>query len=273
MYKAFVVAKYDLTRLLSSKVILFYVLSYIPLGVGIVYLGAYGYRELGLSGFGPIVASLVNFTLLLSGLMAIAISSLSIVGERERGFLRLVLAQPITRRMYMLGKFLSHYLGVVLATTAGFGVTALFSSLVLSAEDLDVFLVFVAIALAYLAPMSALGLFISVVSESRFSAIIATIATWFLFTSVYQLVITAVDTMLKLSWRQIALSALVNPVEAARLLYIYTLDPRLVYLGQVGVYFALEFGPLIPSLTLMSLGAWTLTFLLLALLLMDKIDL
>jgi len=136
-----------------------------------------------------------------------------------------------------------------------------------------VFLVFVAIALAYLAPMSALGLFISVVSESRFSAIIATIATWFLFTSVYQLVITAVDTMLKLSWRQIALSALVNPVEAARLLYIYTLDPRLVYLGQVGVYFALEFGPLIPSLTLMSLGAWTLTFLLLALLLMDKIDL
>ncbi len=273
MYKVWVVAKYELARLASSKVIWLYILSYIPLGAGIMYLGFYGYRELGLSGFGPIVASLVNFTLLLSSLVAITVSSLSVAGEREKGFIRLVLAQPVARRAYVLGKFLSHYLGVVLATAAGFGITALFSSFVLSGEDLGTFLMFATVALIYLAPMSAVGLFISVVSESRFSAVIAAIATWFIFTSVYQLVIISVDTVLKLSWRQIAFSALANPVEAARLLYIYILDPKLVYLGQVGVYFAMEFGPLIPVVALASLGCWMLVFLVLAILSMERVDL
>jgi len=273
MPKMLIIAKYELARLMFSRVIWFYILSYIPLGAGIVYLGVYGYRELGLSGFGPIAASLVNFALLLSGLVSVAVASLSVVGERERGFLRLVLAQPVDRRSYLLGKFLSYYFGVAVATTAGFGITAFFASLVLGSGDVWIYLGFVAVALAYLAPMSAVGMFISVVSESRFSAILAAIATWFIFTSVYQLVITSADTIFKLSWRQIAFSALANPVEAARLLYIYLLDPRLVYLGQVGVYFAREFGPLIPFAALASLGSWTLVFLVLGILAVEKLDL
>jgi len=183
------------------------------------------------------------------------------------------LAQPVARRSYLLGKFLSHYLAVVLSTAAGFGIAALFASSVLGSGDVWTFLNFVAVALAYLAPMSAIGLYISVTSESRFSAIIIATATWFIFTTVYQLAITAVDAVLALSWEQIAFSALANPVEAARLLFIYILDPRLVYLGQVGVYFAQAFGPLIPFAALASLGIWTFAFLGLGILTMEKVDL
>ncbi|AET32190.1 ABC transporter permease [Pyrobaculum ferrireducens] len=272
MSKISIIVKYDIAKIVSSRAVVGYVLSFVPLGLGLAYLGLLGFRELGLTGIGPISASLINFVLLISGLVSLSLAALSIVSEKERGFLARVLSQPVSRREYLIGKYISILVAVVLSTAAGFGIAALFISTVLTPVELITYLKFVAIATVYLFSTTSIGMLISVASRSRFDAILSAIAIWFFFTTLYQMVITYIDVVWRLSWTQLAATALANPVEAARLMYVQTLDPNLIYLGQGGVYFAAAYGPYIWLLSTISLAAWGFASIVLAIYIFSRAD-
>ncbi len=94
-------------------------------GVGISYYGAAASGSVGFASLPATLASLTSLAAILIPLIALLLAYDSIVAERERGSLALLLSYPLTRTELLLGKYLGH--GVILlgSTVAGFGFAAL----------------------------------------------------------------------------------------------------------------------------------------------------
>ena len=86
-------------------------------------LASAGYA--GLGGFGRTAASLVNALLLFVPLLGLTIGAGALAGDRERGTLYYLLAQPVSRAEVFWGKALGSVLGAGLAISIGFGLAAM----------------------------------------------------------------------------------------------------------------------------------------------------
>ena len=77
-------------------------------------------RVSALQAFGRTTATLMNLCLLLAPLVAVLMGAASIAGERERGTLEHLLAQPLTRTRLLLAKHAGLLVALTAATLAGF---------------------------------------------------------------------------------------------------------------------------------------------------------
>ena len=74
------------------------------LGLAAASAGIESASGLALQAFGRTTATLMNLCLLLAPLVAVLMGAASIAGERERGTLEHLLAQPLTRTRLLLAK-------------------------------------------------------------------------------------------------------------------------------------------------------------------------
>ena len=96
----------ELRDSLRARSFLLYSLAFLALGLGVSYVSAAGTGSLGLSGFGRTTAGLINIVLLVVPLMALSTGASAIAGDRERGMLLFLLAQPVSRLEVLLGKYI-----------------------------------------------------------------------------------------------------------------------------------------------------------------------
>jgi Cu-processing system permease protein len=180
----------------------------------------------------------MNLCLLLSPLVAVLMGAGSIAGERERGTLEHLLAQPLTRAGLLLGKHAGLLTALTLATLAGFVPAGV---LIASAAGLGMighYLLFPGIAALAGAAMAGVGLLISVSSRSAVQAQGTAIFAWFGFVLLYDLLLlgSLAASGMRAEWLAAALVA--NPVDAARVLGVLALEPDLYLLGPAGAYIA-----------------------------------
>jgi ABC-type transport system involved in multi-copper enzyme maturation permease subunit len=228
-------------------------------GVGLVaaYAASRSSYGLGLVGFGRTTATLTNFCLLLAPLVALTMGASAIASERDRGTLDFLLAQPISRRDILLGKYLGLSISTILATLAGF-VPAWIAVLAMSSFPAAArFAVFPAISAALVAAMLALGLLVSVSSGSAVQAQARAIFLWFAFVLLFDLLLMGTLVTADLGPEVLVMLLLLNPVDAARILAILALEPDLHLLGPAGAYLMGEVG--VPGTALLlsaSLSSW-----------------
>ena len=80
-----------------------YTIIFAGLSLGLSWIGLSGIGNYGLSGFGRTSASLINLVLLIVPMMGLTLGASSLAGERERGTLIYILAQPVSRIEVLLG--------------------------------------------------------------------------------------------------------------------------------------------------------------------------
>jgi ABC-type multidrug transport system ATPase subunit/ABC-type transport system involved in multi-copper enzyme maturation permease subunit len=188
--------------------------------------------------FGRTSATLLNLSLLLAPLLAVLMGASSITGERERGTLELLLAQPLTRSHLLLAKHGGLLVAITAATCAGFLPAGLMIAAAAGPGPLASFVMFPLLASACAAAMAGLGLLVSVTSRSAVQAQGTAVGIWFTFALLYDLVLIGVLAASGLPAGWLAATLLANPVDAARVLGVLALEPDLYLLGPAGAYLA-----------------------------------
>jgi ABC-type multidrug transport system ATPase subunit/ABC-type transport system involved in multi-copper enzyme maturation permease subunit len=228
------------------------------LGLAATATGLGSASGLGLQAFGRTTATLMNMCLLLAPLVAVLMGAASIAGERERGTLDHLLAQPLTRRALLLAKHGGLLAAITGATLAGFLPAGVLIAAAAGPGVIGHYLLFPAIAILAGAAMCGIGLLISVSSRSAAQAQGAAIFAWFCFVLLYDLILIGSLAVSGLPAGWLAVSLVLNPVDSARILGVLALEPDLYLLGPAGSFLATRLTPAGAALLLAgSLLAWT----------------
>lgn len=212
----------------------------------------YGYR-----GFARAFAGLVHLALLFVPLMALLPGTAAIADERESGALEYVLAQPVTFGEVYLGKWIGLGAALVLALTAGLGVSGAVAALRGVPIGLLVVL-WVQVALLALG-FAGLGLSLSAVTASRVRATTLAVVTWLIAVALGSLGLMLAFVRWGAPADVLTAWAFANPIEAFRMGIVSVLDPDLSLLGPVGGRIVARVGPYgATALATLSLVVWAL---------------
>ena len=212
----------------------------------------------GDQGFNRTTAGLVNLCLLLVPLLALVLGAGAVAGERERGTLASLLAQPISATELLVGKYVGLTIAVWGAIALGFGVAGVLIALLRPVAGIGGYALFVLLSAGLATTMLSLGVLMSVWSASRMQALAIAIVLWFALVLFYDLAAIGVALAIAPSGQTLVLAVLANPVEAARILAVIGLDPDLRVLGPLGAYLVNEVG--VRTTTALLVGAlllWT----------------
>lgn len=263
----------EIQESLRNRWLIIYAVIYTVLGLSLSYYSVLGLSYLGLKAFSRVAAALVNLTLYMVPLMSLSLAGLSLVSEREKNTLEILLAQPISKTEVALSRYLGITLSISLSTLLGYGLASWYLWLVLSSGDIIVFMQLMLISILLASTLSAVGLLISVLSRTRFEALATVLLTWLMFVVIYDLLIIGATLIADLKVSQILDLLVINPVEAARILMVQTLDPSLLLLGPTGLYISRTLGPSITFVFSVSMLLWTVACLWAAVYLFKRQDL
>jgi Cu-processing system permease protein len=206
------------------------------LGLAATATGLDSASGLAIQAFGRTTATLMNLCLLLAPLVAVLMGAASIAGEQERGTLEHLLAQPLTRTGLLLGKHAGLLVALTAATLAGFLPAGVLIAAAAGVGLVGHYLLFPAIAILAGAAMAGVGVLISVTSRSAVQAQGTAVFAWFAFVLLYDLVLMGTLALSGMAPEWLAAALVANPVDAARVLGVLTLEPDLYLLGPAGAY-------------------------------------
>ncbi len=252
---ALLLAQKELRDARRNRWLWLYTLSFVVLASALVWLGLSALGVYGVVGFGRTGASLINLILLIVPLMGLTLGALSLAGERERGTLLYLLAQPVSSTEVLFGKFLGLAMALIAAVSAGFGLSGLLISwqggLVQSELYLALWSLTVLLALLSLA----FGFLISALARKGATAMGVALFMWLGLVFLSDLGLMGTALVLKLSTRQLLGLALLNPLHSFKILAVLSVQGDLEILGPAGLYALRTFGEwLVPFLMLLLTG-------------------
>ncbi len=229
---------------MTSRWILGYIVAFTSLSLVFSHLGIIGLGTVGLRAFSGALAGIINLNLYIVPLISTITASLTIVSEREQGTLEFHLSLPITKAELVIAKTLTTNLSIIFATVLGYGLSSWYMMLALTEVDLVIFLKILATTLLMVFSFVGIGIFITTLASSRFAALAASIALWIFLAMVYEMVLMMLVIVFKLSAMELWFFMILNPLEASRLLMVYSVDPRMTFLGELGSFIVREAGEL-----------------------------
>lgn len=231
-----VITRKEVRDAMGSRWLFIYAGLFTILALGLSYVGHRNLGDLGFESFSRTTASLLNLCLLLAPLIALSLGAGAIAGERERGSLAYLLAQPLERWELVLGKFAGLFVSIAVATVAGFGLAGMVIAFYASTMDVTTYVLLLLLVLSLIAVMTGLGLLVSVVSQTRVQALGLALVVWFAAVLFFDLVLISVVSSSSLGGGGLLVALLANPVEIVRVLAIIHLEPDLQILGPFGAF-------------------------------------
>lgn len=200
------------------------------LALGIAAFGAAASGGTGFTGLSTTLISLSTLSMLLIPLIALMLAYDAIVGEDEGGTLLLLATYPMSRRTWLLGKFMGHAWVLGLATLCGFAV----AGVVIAFATPEAALAEVAAGLTTLIVSSvllgwsflALAYWISARAGSKQAAASQALITWFVFVLVLDLALLALLVGVRQGGAWLPWLMLANPAECFRLLVLSAVEPH-----------------------------------------------
>lgn len=229
------------------------------LAVGLAYFGSAASGFVGVISLATTLVSLASLAVFLIPLIALLLAYDTVVGERERGTLDLLLSYPLSRSQLLTGKLLGHGLILAVSTAVGFGSAGVLVTLV-ARESADLQLLF---SFAYfILSATLLGLafvaiahLISVTVGEKSRAAGAALVVWFLFVLVFDLVLLGglVATGGAVGKSVFPYLLLLNPTDVFRLANLGGFEPVKTYAGLASIVVE---GTFTPVRLLLVLGLW-----------------
>jgi Cu-processing system permease protein len=249
------IARRELREALHNKWLWFFAVGLAGLGLALSQAGMAAAGYAGLGGFGRTAASLVNALLLFVPLIGLVVGAATVAGDRERGALLYLLAQPVSRAEVFFGKALGAALAVIAALGLGFGLAGLglaFSGDTYVAAYLGMAGSVLLLALACLG----LGFVISTLTRKAATASGAALILWLVLVFLGDLGLVGATLSLRPTPAILLSMLLLNPLQVFKLSAIYNLRSALDVLGPVGQYAVYHYGERLPLLLAGLLLGW-----------------
>ena len=231
------IAMRELREALRNKWLLIYTLGFVALAFALsrASLASAGYA--GLGGFGRTAASLVNALLLFVPLLGLSVGAGALAGDRERGTLLYLLAQPVSRGEVFFG------LAALALSSAGGG-------------DPRAYLALLAFTLLLAAACLGLGFLISALTRKGSTAMGAALLLWLGLVFFADLALVGATLAIRPAPASLLNMLLANPLQAYKLGAIYGLRATLDTLGAVGQFATHRYGQNLPIFLGGLLAAW-----------------
>ncbi|AXA92199.1 ABC transporter permease [Massilia sp. YMA4] len=223
--------------------------------LAIGYFGAAQQGQVGFHGIEPTIASLASLVIYLVPLIALILGYDTVVGERERGALELLLSMPVSRFEILCGKYLGLAAALASATALGFGVGVLPLSAELTVADGWRYAYFVGSAILMGWAFLSIALCVSVLASDRVRASGAALALWFFFVLVFDLLLMGalVASNGGLDSGVFAALLMLNPADVFRLLNVFGSDQAQ---GMYGLATVMPPGWTRPAALCAVMAAW-----------------
>lgn len=239
-----VLFRLELADALRSRWALFTAAVYAVIFALFIWLGLRESTVLGFTGLSRVVLNVSNSIILAIPLVALVATSQTVVRARQSGFFELILTQPVKRSEWFISIVASRFvvvvgpmivlllLAVLLSSMSGVNDEALIPMVLRSSA------VTTALALAFLGT----GFWISTFSNSPERATVLSLLAWVIASALHDFALIGVLLRWKLSPQTVFFLAAANPVEAARVAILGSVDPDLSVLGPVGFWLANSLG-------------------------------
>ncbi|MEQ9617114.1 MAG: ABC transporter permease [Phycisphaerales bacterium] len=250
-------ARREFRDAIASKWFMLYTLAFTALAVGVSFLSLSGVGSHGFAGFGRTAAGLLNLIMLVVPLMALTAGAGAIAGERERGTLLYLLAQPVSRTQVLLGKYVGLASSLVCSLCIGFGVSAGVLAWRAGGVGVGAYAMLIAFTALVALSMLSVGMLISVVSRRSSVATGVALFVWLTLVFVSDLGLMASSVLFKLRVQEVFTLATLNPLQSFKMAVIINMNASLDVLGPVGAYASRTLGGALPWVLLSTLAAWT----------------
>jgi Cu-processing system permease protein len=241
-----------------------YAAAFTVLACGLAWLSVTGIARSGYASLGRTAGSLISLVLLVVPLMGLTLGAQAIAGERERGALLYLLAQPIDVLELVLAKFLGLVSAVAAAVLFGFGIAAMAMSGQASGGQLSGFVAFLLLTLLLAAASVAIGLLLSALAARAALAAGLALFVWLAMVLAGDLGLMGTALTLRLDADTVLALALVNPLQVFKVAAVLALRGGLDALGPAGLYATTRWGAALSPALAGLLVAWTLLPLLAA---------
>jgi Cu-processing system permease protein len=213
-----VVAREEYRRALETRWLFGFTALFAILVLGLSYFGLAQGREVGFQGFSRVTLSLMNLVLFLVPLTGLIVGVGSVAGRGEA--LPLLLAQPVSRREVLLGKYLGLGAALTVAQALGFGGGGVVVALQAGSDQAAGFAVLTLLSTALGWLSLAAALCIASLLPDRLRALSAALLLWLAMVVLYDIAILGTTAMLRGTPLQVVLipALLLNPVDLVRVL-------------------------------------------------------
>ncbi len=249
-------ARRELRDAVTSRWFPLYTIGFAVLAVATSFMSLAGSGSLGFAGFGRTAAGLLNLVMLIVPLMAMTAGATTISGERERGTLLYLLAQPVSRLEILLGKYLGLSIALCASVCMGFGLSAAVLAWKAGGAGVGSFLMLVALTCLLAVVMLAVGFLISVCTRKASVATGLAVFVWLAFVFLSDLGLMAGTIVFKLRVQELFALAMLNPVQAFKMSVVTQLNASLDVLGPAGAYASRSFDDALPWMLLGVLAGW-----------------
>jgi Cu-processing system permease protein len=255
-------ARREFRDALSSRWFMLYTIAFTVLAIAVSFISLSGVGSHGFAGFGRTAAGLLNLIMIVVPLMALTAGAGAIAGERERGTLLYLLAQPVSRTQVLLGKVAGLSAALLCSLLIGFGVSAGVLAWRAGGVGVGAYAMLVAFTAMLALSMLCAGLLISVLSRRTAVSTGLALFTWLALVFLSDLGLMAGTILFKLRVQEVFALGVLNPLQAFKMGVIVNMNASLDVLGPAGVYASQTFGDSLPWILASVLAAWTLVPLL-----------
>jgi len=261
---SFSFARREFRDAIASRWFLLYTLAFTALAVGVSFMSLSGVGSHGFAGFGRTTAGLLNLIMLVVPLMALTAGAGAIAGERERGTLLYLLAQPVSRTQVLLGKYFGLAAALICSLCIGFGISAAVLAWRAGGVGMGSFLMLVGSTALLALAMLSVGMLISVMSRRTSVATGLALFAWLTLVFVSDLGLMAGSLVFKLRVQEVFGLAILNPLQAFKMGVIVNMNASLDVLGPVGAYATHTMGAGLPWILAATVLAWAVVPLVIA---------
>jgi len=263
-------ARREFRDAISSRWFILYTVAFTVLAVAVSFMSLAGSGSHGFAGFGKTTAGLLNLIMLVVPLMALVAGAGSIAGERERGTLLYLLAQPISRVELLLGKYIGLAIALCCSMCIGFGLSAGVLAWRVGGVGINAFVMLVIFTCGLALAMLSVGMLLSVMSRRSGVATGLGLFAWLILVFLSDLGLMAGTILFKLRVQEVFVIGIMNPLQAFKMAVMVNMNASLDVLGPVGMYASQTFGGALPWILALVLGVWTVVPLGIAVLIFRK---
>lgn len=166
---------------------------FVILTLAVSYFGAaQAGGETGFQGLLETVLGMIGVEVFLVPILGLMLGYGTVVGEKERGSMLLLLSMPVTRAETILGKFLGLGAVMLVAILGGLGVAGGVVMAFAGTEGWREYLIFIGGSVAFALAFLSIGLLVSTLTRRRTTAMGLGIFAWFFFVLIFDLILTGV---------------------------------------------------------------------------------
>ncbi len=204
--------------------------------IAITITGLSSFRQLGLGSIGPAAVGLLNLALLLPTAQALLMAAMTVATNREGGLYAMARARGVRPRYLIFSAWWAATVASWAAIAGGFGVVAFILALNVPAQDLLTFFALILVAMGASATAAGLGALVGAVVSTRLQAALLGLGAWFTWAIGLDLVVLGLGVFAQLGAPGLIFATVANPLQAARLLALFSFDASATILGPLGAY-------------------------------------